>query len=328
VLPRRDRIALNMDQATKYMEQGKSKLNEFSASIKKELNMVVAKAKELGVPDLAPALKPLSDKLDVTFESTLVLVAAMIAFVGALILWVTGILKQLIPAISIGWYMFQSIQALENGSNAVTVFLMYWVVLNGLIIIEQTPVGLILKSIPFYPLLRVGGLWVLGVPKTGVALNLFEKLTGKTPCTSEGAETVAGTPTTGGTLLTVKVVSAGPFPADSPPDAFATLTVVPRGGKANEGVEGLTFKTKVCKGSIQPVWDELILMRPLASLDADLVVSVLGHKQIGHSNDKLGECKTSLADLEMDAAPEKLDLQMDGAVGQTLSLEVSISGGK
>ena len=41
--------------------------------------------------------------------------------------------------------MFQSIRALEQGSNAVTVFLMYWVVLNALIIIEQTPFGLILK---------------------------------------------------------------------------------------------------------------------------------------------------------------------------------------
>eukprot|EP00618_Florenciella_parvula_P037153 CAMPEP_0119476812 /NCGR_PEP_ID=MMETSP1344-20130328/7190_1 /TAXON_ID=236787 /ORGANISM="Florenciella parvula, Strain CCMP2471" /LENGTH=317 /DNA_ID=CAMNT_0007510669 /DNA_START=31 /DNA_END=984 /DNA_ORIENTATION=+ len=313
-----------MEKVNVYAEQGKTKLNEFSASIKKELNMVVGKAKELGVPDLAPTLTPLGEKIGVTFESTLILAAAAIAAVGLLFLWITGLLKSLIPAASICWYMYKSIKALEEGEQAVTVYLMYWVVLYFLIIVEQTPFGLILKTVPFYPLLRLAGLSMVGIPQTGAALNLFETLTGKTACTSEGPET--SSPKTAGTLLTVKIISAGPFPSDSPPDAFVTLTVVPRGGKANEGVEGLQFKTRVCKGSAQPEWNETIKMRPLASLDADLVVTVLGHKQIGHSNDKLGECKTSLADLEMDGESEKLDLQMDGAVGSTLSLELGISG--
>mmetsp|Transcript_55302 Transcript_55302/g.152267 ORF Transcript_55302/g.152267 Transcript_55302/m.152267 type:complete len:200 (-) Transcript_55302:37-636(-) len=99
--------------------------------------MVVGKAKELGVPDLAPTLTPLGEKIGVTFESTLILAAAAIAAVGLLFLWITGLLKSLIPAASICWYMYKSIKALEEGEQAVTVYLMYWVVLYFLIIVEQ-----------------------------------------------------------------------------------------------------------------------------------------------------------------------------------------------
>lgn len=47
-----------------------------------------------------------------TFESTLILAAAAIAFVGLLFLWVTGLLKTLIPACSICWCVRARLQTI------------------------------------------------------------------------------------------------------------------------------------------------------------------------------------------------------------------------
>jgi len=171
-----------------YIKQRLAKLDEVSAAQKKPIIALLSKVEALGCPPLSPILSPIGEQIDVSFESVLLLVlsvgVATVAFVVMVILWLMGMLMGMLVGIVQAGMLYKSIKALDEGSNTVTVYLMYWCVTNGLLLVEATALGPILKTIPFYSLAARVGVMIVGIPETGVALKLFEKITGKAAWTS------------------------------------------------------------------------------------------------------------------------------------------------
>ena len=114
----------------------------------------------------------------------------------------------------------------------------------------------------------------------------------------------------------VKLVGAGPLPESC--DCFATIQVCPQGGRSKEGVEGIIFKTKTQRATNTPLFNENFVLKPVTSLEAELVVSLVNKKAIG-ADQTICDVKIPLGKVTPGANVDVQDLQLSGKdTGRTI----------
>lgn len=299
-----------MEHVKPYIQKGKAHIDAVGQKYSAQIQNTLKWAKKQGAPDLNGPLQQASQQLGISADSVAVVAVAVAMFVVLVVLWMAGALAGLGMAGSTLWYMYQSVNALEKSSDTVTTFLMYWVVKNGVLVLETSAIGWFLRSLPFYPLMKMVGLMALGVPATGVADKLFERLAGCKPGSRGAAQPEVTTDSADlGPTMHVKLVGAGPLPESC--DCFATVQVCPQGGRSKEGVEGIIFKTKTQRATNTPLFNENFVLKPVTSLEAELVVSLVNKKAIG-ADQTICDVKIPLGKVTPGANADVQDLQLSG----------------
>eukprot|EP00617_Octactis_speculum_P000611 CAMPEP_0185776722 /NCGR_PEP_ID=MMETSP1174-20130828/86768_1 /TAXON_ID=35687 /ORGANISM="Dictyocha speculum, Strain CCMP1381" /LENGTH=299 /DNA_ID=CAMNT_0028464799 /DNA_START=24 /DNA_END=923 /DNA_ORIENTATION=+ len=263
------------------------------------------------------AFGPIETKTGIKLEGFLFIILSIIFGV---FLWTNWCLLSNVTLTA--YFIYSSLMAIRTSKDTSS-YLFFWVVTCGYAVVEETPVGLILDTIPLYWLLKPASLFALGLPEMGISRKAFQLLTGRdidAVINNSSSKKEVNVPPSG-KKLSVKVVSGS---CKESSDTFVHLQVLPVGGRESELSEGLKYKTKTILGSDKPVFSEQIKISPLPAFDSKLLVTLMHQSELG-SNKSLGESTLALNEYPTNEVQSvRVNLTKDDADCGHLDLELTL----